>query len=211
MGKQRLIVTVDDVLGDQALVVKPLGRAFSGAHYLSGAAVQADGSTLPVLHVPALFARATSSQHSIIPTAAQIKSTTSVVPAPKQQRAILVVDDSMTIRTLLRNILRTDDYEVSVAQDGKAGFDTLMQMTRCDLVITDLEMPRMNGVELCRAIRSSNRAQVPVMVVTSVGDPAEKRRALEAGADAYIIKNEFEQARFLGVVARLSGRTDIAR
>lgn len=117
----------------------------------------------------------------------------------------------MTIRTLLRNILRTDDYEVSVAQDGKAGFDTLMHMTRCDLVITDLEMPRMNGVELCRAIRSSNRAQVPVMVVTSVGDPAEKRRALEAGADAYIIKNEFEQMRFLGVVARLSGRTDVAR
>ncbi len=211
MGKQRLIVTVDDVLGDQALVVKPLGRAFSGAHYLSGAAVQADGSTLPVLHVPALFARATSSQHSIAPAAPKMKSSTSVVPAPKQQRAILVVDDSMTIRTLLRNILRTDDYEVSVAQDGKAGFDTLMQMTRCDLVITDLEMPRMNGVELCRAIRSSNRAQVPVMVVTSVGDPAEKRRALEAGADAYIIKNEFEQTRFLGVVARLSGRTDIAR
>lgn len=212
MGKQRLVVTVDDVLGDQALVVKPLGRAFSGAHYLSGAAVQADGSTLPVLHVPALFTRATSSQHSIIPAAPKIKSSlSSVVPAPRQQRAILVVDDSMTIRTLLRNILRTDDYEVSVAQDGKAGFDILMHMTRCDLVITDLEMPRMNGVELCRAIRSSNRAQVPVMVVTSVGDPAEKRRALEAGADAYIIKNEFEQTRFLGVVARLSGRTDTAR
>lgn len=212
MGKQRLIVTVDDVLGDQALVVKPLSRAFSGAQYLSGAAVQPDGSTLPVLHIPALFARAASSHHSTTTPAPKPRTPASAAPAPRhQQRSILVVDDSMTIRTLLRNILRTEDYEVTVAQDGKAGFDTLMNMARCDLVITDLEMPRMNGVELCRAVRSSNRAQMPVMVVTSVGDPIEQRRALEAGADAYIIKNEFEQARFLDVVARLSGRSDSAR
>lgn len=207
MGKQRLIVTVDDVPGDQALVVKPLGRAFANAHYLSGAAVQPDGSTLPVLHVPALFTRATASVGSTNTTSIPprpLKSTPAVV-APANQRSVLVVDDSMTIRTLLRNILRADNYEVTVAHDGKAGFDTLMSMPRCDLVITDLEMPRMNGVELCRAIRGSSHAQVPVMVVTSVGEPVEKRRALEAGADAYIIKSEFEQARFLDVVARLSG------
>jgi len=117
----------------------------------------------------------------------------------------------MTIRTLLRNILRTDNYEVTVAHDGKAGFDTLMGMTHCDLVISDLEMPRMNGVELCRAIRGSSHAQVPVMIVTSVGEALEKRRALESGADAYIIKSEFEQARFLDVVARLSGGSEARR
>lgn len=207
MGKQRLIVTVDDVPGDQALVVKPLGRAFANAHYLSGAAVQPDGSTLPVLHVPALFARATASTGGMNTTSIPPKPLKSApaVQAHTGQRSILVVDDSMTIRTLLRNILRADNYEVTVAHDGKAGFDMLMSMPRCDLVITDLEMPRMNGVELCRSVRSSSHAQVPVMVVTSVGEPAEKRRALEAGADAYIIKSEFEQARFLDVVARLSG------
>jgi len=95
-----------------------------------------------------------------------------------------------------------------VAHDGKAGFEALMNMPRCDLVITDLEMPRMNGVDLCRVIRSSSQAQVPIMIVTSVGDPFEKRRALESGADAYIIKSEFEQARFLDVVARLSGGSE---
>jgi len=211
MGKQRLIVTVDDVPGDQALVVKPLGRAFSGAHYLSGAAVQPDGSTLPVLHIPALFARATASTTMgmpSIPAAAKAASAAPVAPVSRQQRAILVVDDSMTIRTLLRNILRADNYEVVVAHDGKAGFDMFMSMARCDLVISDLEMPRMNGVELCQAIRGSSRAQVPVMIVTSVGDPAEKRRALEGGADAYIIKSEFEQARFLNFVAVLSGGSE---
>ncbi len=212
MGKQRLIVTVDDVPGDQALVVKPLGRAFAGAHYLSGAAVQPDGSTLPVLHVPALFARATASTNqSISSIPAPHKSAPIAQMAQQQQRSILVVDDSMTIRTLLRNILRTDNYDVTVAHDGKAGFDTLMGMARCDLVITDLEMPRMNGVELCRAIRVSSRAHMPVMIVTSVGDPEEKRRALEAGADAYIIKSEFEQARFLNFVSVLSGGSELLR
>jgi chemotaxis protein histidine kinase CheA len=208
LGKQRIIVTVDDVPGDQALVVKPLGRAFSSAPHLSGAAVQPDGSTLPVLHVPALFARATASagSHSAPAAVTKPRKSSSVTqPQQHQQRSILVVDDSMTIRTLLRNILRADNYEVTVAHDGKAGFETLANMTRCDLVITDLEMPRMNGVELCRAIRRSAHAHLPVMVVTSVGDATEKRRALESGADAYIIKSEFEQARFLDVVARLSG------
>jgi chemotaxis protein histidine kinase CheA len=211
MGKQRLIVTVDDVPGDQALVVKPLGRAFVGAHYLSGAAVQPDGSTLPVLHVPALFARATASTTLGTPSIPVTHKSAHIPQVARQQRSILVVDDSMTIRTLLRNILRADNYEVTIAHDGKAGFETLMGMTRCDLVITDLEMPRMNGVELCQSIRTSSRAQVPVMVVTSVGDPVEKRRALESGADAYIIKGDFEQARFLDVVARLSGGSDTHR
>ncbi|MBK9264817.1 MAG: response regulator [Polyangiaceae bacterium] len=206
MGKQRLIATVDDVPGDQTLVVKPLGRAFAAAQHLSGAAVQPDGSTLPVLHVPALFARATASRTAAMPAAPKPRKGATSTQTALRQRVVLVVDDSMTIRTLLRNILRADNYEVIVAHDGKAGLDALANMPHCDLVITDLEMPRMNGVELCRAIRRSAHAQLPVMVVTSVGDSGEKRRALESGADAYIIKSEFEQARFLDVVARLSGR-----
>ncbi|HRI72552.1 MAG TPA: response regulator, partial [Polyangium sp.] len=186
------------------------GRAFAGAHYVSGAAGQPVGSTLPVLHVPALFARATSAPGvGATPNLPKPQKSERIPQAERIQRSILVVDDSMTIRTLLRNILRAGNYDVQVAADGKAGFDVLLNMRRCDLVITDLEMPRMNGVELCRAIRGSTRAQVPVMVVTSVGDPTEKRRALEAGADAYIIKSDFEQARFLDIVARLSGGTEL--
>jgi two-component system, chemotaxis family, sensor kinase CheA len=109
------------------------------------------------------------------------------------------------MRTLLRNILRADRYEVAVAHDGKAAMDVLAALPRCDLVVTDLEMPLMNGVELCKAIRRSARAHVPIMVVTSVGDPEEKQRALESGADAFVVKSDFEQGRFLEVVARLSG------
>ena len=202
MGKQRLVVTVDDVPGDQALVVKPLGRAFAGATHLSGGAVQPDGSVLPVLHVPALFLRAAGAAR------ARPSSATPSLPPPlrrHEETAILVVDDSMTMRTLLRNILRADHYEVQVAHDGKAALDVLDSMPRCDLVVTDLQMPRMDGVELCAAIRRSSRAHLPVMVVTSVGDANEKRLALESGADAYVVKADFEQSRFLELVARLSG------
>jgi two-component system, chemotaxis family, sensor kinase CheA len=202
-GKQRLVVTVDDVPGDQALVVKPLGRAFADATHLSGAAVQPDGSTLPVLHVPALFSKAAAlaSGHVELPARARAAESGKALDGC----VVLVVDDSMTMRTLLRNILRADRYEVAVAHDGKAAMDVLAALPRCDLVVTDLEMPLMNGVELCKAIRRSARAHVPIMVVTSVGDPEEKQRALESGADAFVVKSDFEQGRFLEVVARLSG------
>jgi len=205
MGRQRIVVTVDDVPGDQTLIVKPLGRAFAAAPHLSGAAVQPDGSMLPVLHVPALFARA-SALKAVGVTAPAHRLASIPGQTTQRQRSILVVDDSMTIRTLLRNILRTDNYDVMVAHDGKAAMEALANMPQCDLVITDLEMPRMDGAELCHTIRRSAHAHVPIMVVTSVGGAAEKRRALEGGADAYIIKSEFEQARFLDVVARLSGK-----
>jgi two-component system, chemotaxis family, sensor kinase CheA len=188
------------VPGDQALVVKPLGRAFAGAAHFSGAAVQPDGSVLPVLHVPALFGRASGGGRAR-PYVERREAPTRV----REEVAILVVDDSMTMRTLLRNILRAEHYQVTVAHDGKVALEVLATMPRCDLVVTDLQMPRMDGLELCRAIRRSSRAQVPVMVVTSVDSADEKRRALESGADAYVIKGDFEQARFLEMVARLSG------
>lgn len=208
-GKQRLVVTVDDVPGDQALVVKPLGRAFANASLFSGAAVEPDGSTLPVLHVPALFTRAGAIARGLHDASRGTNTRSSAplqAPAPAVSSCVvLVVDDSMTMRTLLRNILRAEGYEVAVAHDGKAALDMLGGMSRCDLVVTDLEMPRLDGVALCKAIRRSARAQVPILVVTSVGDPEEKRRALESGADAYVVKSDFEQSRFLEVVERLSG------
>jgi len=201
-GKQRLVVTVDDVPEDLALVVKPLGRAFSRATYLSGAALLPDGTILPILHVPALFLRAQAGAVGgpVLPRAPR-----SVVKVTREARSILVVDDSMTIRTLLRNILRTEHYEVTIAHDGKSALEALASMPRCDLVISDLEMPRMNGVELCRAIRASAQAHLPVMIVTSIGEASEKKRALDSGADAYMVKSEFQQAGFLDLVARLSG------
>lgn len=77
-------------------------------------------------------------------------------------------------------------------------------MPACDLIITDLQMPRMDGYGLCEAVRASDRPHTPLVVVTSVGQREEKQRALNVGADAYIVKNDFEQGRFLELVAKLT-------
>jgi CheY-like chemotaxis protein len=125
--------------------------------------------------------------------------------APAQTGAptrILVVDDSITTRTLERNILEGYGYDVSVATDGHEAWETVRQ-ARFDLVVTDIEMPRMNGFELTERIKQTETlADIPVIIVSSLAADAEKRRGLEVGADAYITKGEFETGVLLDVVAQ---------
>jgi chemotaxis protein histidine kinase CheA/CheY-like chemotaxis protein len=196
-GKQRLLLFVDDIPGEQALVIKPLGRAFAGARLFLGGAVQADHSIVPVLQVPELFERAAARQR--LPILPSVRS-----PARSRRGAVLVVDDSLTIRTLLRNILLAAGYQVTLAHDGESALQELARLPHCDLIITDLQMPGMDGSALCRAVRGSHQPHLPILIVTSVGADEEKRKALAAGADAYMIKSEFEQGHFLATVAQMT-------
>lgn len=200
LGRQRLVLAVDDIPGEEALVVKPLSRAFAGAPLFPGGAVQADGAILPVLDVPVLFERAGTVRSREGGDAPRGEAT-----RPPENLSVLVADDSITMRTLLRNILQGAGYVVAVAHDGQSALGALERLERCDLIISDLQMPRMDGADLCRAVRRSDRPHIPIILVTSVADPEEKRKALEAGADAYVIKGEFEQERFLDLVAKLAG------
>jgi two-component system chemotaxis sensor kinase CheA len=198
LGKQRLLLLVDDIPGEQALVIKPLGRAFANARLFVGGAIQADHSIVPVLQVAELFERAVSRQRTA-------RAAGKTAANRHRRGSVLVVDDSLTIRTLLRNILFAAGYEVTLAHNGESALVELARMPQCDLIISDLQMPVMDGGALCRAVRSSNRPNVPILVVTSVGDGEEKRNALAAGADAYIVKAEFEQNSFLSIVATMAG------
>lgn len=199
-GRQRLCVYVDEIWDEQSLVIKAFGRAFQNATVFAGGAVQPDGSVVPVLHVPVLLEKAARS------SSARKERPQRPTPVKERTPSVLAVDDSMTMRTLLRNLLRASGYEVVVARDGQAAMAELARMDGCDLVVTDLEMPTMDGLSLCRAIRGSEKYRhLPVVVVTSRGEAEEKRRALEAGADAYVVKAEFEQVAFLDVVKRLLG------
>ncbi|MFO0580570.1 MAG: response regulator [Polyangia bacterium] len=198
--RQRLALLVDDIPGEQPLVIKPLARSFAGSSMFLGGAIQADGSVLPVLKVSALFDKAAGS-----PSGDSIEQL-GMRPEASREATVLVVDDSLTIRTLLRNILQAARYNVVTATDGRAALEELARLRRCDLVITDLQMPLLDGVGVCRAVRQSAQANLPVMIVTSVGEADEKRRAMDAGADAYVIKAEFEQEHFLDLVAQLTGR-----
>jgi len=126
-------------------------------------------------------------------------------PAGRARRRILVVDDSITTRTLEQSILEAAGYDVRTAVDGADGWQAL-QEHGCDLVVADIEMPRMDGFALCEAIRGSKRfTALPVVLVTALETPEHRARGLEVGADAYIGKSSFDQRNLLDTLTQLLG------
>ena len=119
---------------------------------------------------------------------------------------MLVVEDSVGVRELQRVILEGAGYDVLTAVDGRDGA-TRLDGDPVDLVLSDVEMPGMDGFTLTRTIRRTHGWQdVPVVIMTSRGDEADKRAGLDAGASAYLLKSEFDQAELVSTVRRLIGR-----
>ena len=117
-----------------------------------------------------------------------------------ETRLVVVVDDSPTTRSILRNVLAAAGYAVQTASDGVEAVDRL-RTRPFDLVVSDVEMPRMNGFELTRQVKE--RFQVPVILITGLEKEDDRRRGLEAGADAYLVKSTFEDKGLLDVVQQL--------
>jgi two-component system, chemotaxis family, sensor kinase CheA len=123
--------------------------------------------------------------------------------APK----VLVVEDSFTVRELQRSILEAAGYSVVTARDGRDALAVLDRDTGVSLVITDLEMPELDGIGLTRAIRADTaRSSLPVVIVTSRAAEEDRLSGIEAGADAYMAKRSFDQQALLATVERLVGR-----
>jgi len=120
---------------------------------------------------------------------------------------VLVVEDSFTVRQLQRSILEAAGYRVSTARDGRDALRRLAEEDDISLVVTDVEMPEMDGLELVEALRADPALQsLPVVVVTTRGSDEDRRRGIEAGADAYMTKRGFDQQALLETVERLIGR-----
>ena len=120
-------------------------------------------------------------------------------------KKVLVVDDSITTRTLERNILENAGYRVSQAADGMEGWEK-MQAESFDAVVFDIEMPRMNGFELTEKVRRDKRFEhLPIVLLTSLESPENKLKGMEAGADVYITKGGFDQQELLETIERLIG------
>jgi two-component system, chemotaxis family, sensor kinase CheA len=120
-------------------------------------------------------------------------------------KKVLVVDDSITTRTLEKNILENAGYAVSQAADGLEGWEK-MQEESFDAVVFDIEMPRMNGFQLTEKVRQDNRFEhLPIVLVTSLESPEDKLKGMEAGADVYITKGTFDQQDLLETIERLIG------
>jgi two-component system, chemotaxis family, sensor kinase CheA len=192
---RRVAVICDALLGQEEVVVKPLGPLLAGAGGYLGAAILGDGR-IALLVEPAALTRGRTD--SIERPAADPSA-----EVPK----ILVVEDSFTVRELQRSILEAAGYQVATARDGSEALRIVGRDPRIALVITDLEMPELDGLELTRAIRADPaRSSLPVVIVTSHGSEEDQRKGIAAGADAYMAKRNFDQQALLGTVERLVGR-----
>jgi two-component system chemotaxis sensor kinase CheA len=198
-GERRLAVAVDELVAEQEVVLRPLGAERKPIPQVSGAAILGTGQVALILNPVAIIAAGLSL------AAAPGLAFTERTPAAQTRRRILVVDDSITTRALEQSILEAAGYEVTTAVDGADGWRAL-QEHGCDLVVADVEMPRMDGFELCEAIRASRRFKtVPVVLVTALETPAHRARGLEVGADAYVGKSSFDQRNLLETVGQLIG------
>jgi two-component system sensor histidine kinase and response regulator WspE len=120
-------------------------------------------------------------------------------------RRILVVDDSLTVREMERKLLSGHGYAVDVAVDGMDGWN-MLRSADYDLLVTDVDMPRMDGIDLVMLVRADSRLQrLPVMIVSYKDRPEDRARGLEAGADHYLTKGSFHDSTLLDAVADLIG------
>jgi two-component system, chemotaxis family, sensor kinase CheA len=190
-------VVCDALMGKEEVVVKSLGPLLSSLPAYLGAAILGDGR-IALLVDPAVLVRA-----SVQPRAAAPVSATAAPSAPK----VLVVEDSLTIRELQRSILEAAGYRVQTARDGRDALTYIDGEAGIDLVVTDVEMPEMTGIQLTEAIRAhATCSALPVVIVTSLGGADDRQRGIDAGADAYMVKRKFDQHDLLETVERLVGR-----
>ncbi|MBY0589126.1 hybrid sensor histidine kinase/response regulator [bacterium] len=197
-GQYGLIV--DAFQGEQDLVVRPLDPRLGKVATLSAAAILDDGSPVLIADVEDLI----RSMDQFIQGNA-LRRCEEQKQATGPSKRILVVDDSITVREVERQLLRAQGYDVSVAVDGRDGLN-LLYAEHFDLVVSDVDMPRMNGLELVQAMRSDQAFQrLPVIIVSYKEREEDRMRGLEVGANAYLTKSSFHDNTFLQTVTDLIG------
>ena len=198
VAEKRLGLVVNNLEGEQEIVMKNLGQQLIKVGGIAGATVLGSGEVVLVLHAADILKLATGA------TTHQIKTAVSAPPPIKVEKTILVVDDSITTRTLEKNILEAAGYRVKLATDGEEAFNLLLTEDLPNLVISDVEMPHLDGFGLARRVKQDSRySNIPFILVTSLDSPASKARGIEAGADAYIVKSSFDQGNLLDTIEQL--------
>ncbi|MFK5985504.1 MAG: response regulator [Pseudomonadota bacterium] len=193
-SSRQIALIVNHILGEQEMVIKPLKPPLHQQANTSGGTLGKDGKVILVLNAQYLVGQKPDVS-SITIEQQQL--------AGKQVKKVLVVDDSITTRTLEVSILEREGYLVESATNALDALEKL-QAEDFDLLITDVEMPGMNGFELTHQVRSHlGLTELPVIIVTSLTSETDRRKGLEVKADAYIVKSEFESKELLNTVAQL--------
>jgi two-component system sensor histidine kinase and response regulator WspE len=197
-GQYGLIVEV--FRGEQDLVVRPLDPRLGKVPNISAAAILDDGSPVLIADVEDLIR---SMDHYI--QSGSLQRSDGSEPESKRRKRVLVIDDSITVREVERQLLRNEGYDVAVAVDGQDGWNQL-RAASFDLVVTDVDMPRMSGLDLVKAIRHHEPVRhLPVIIVSYKDRDEDKMRGLDLGANFYLTKSSFHDNTFLRAVADLIG------
>ncbi|CRM49159.1 Gliding motility regulatory protein [Pseudomonas sp. 31 R 17] len=195
-------IAVERFIGERTLVVLPLDDRLGKVQDISAGALLDDGSVVLIVDVEDML----RSVDKLLNTGRLeriARRTQQATEAPRKR--VLVVDDSLTVRELQRKLLLNRGYEVAVAVDGMDGWNAL-RSEDFDLLITDIDMPRMDGIELVTLLRRDSRLQsLPVMVVSYKDREEDRRRGLDAGADYYLAKASFHDDALLDAVVELIG------
>lgn len=192
-GERRIAFVVDEVVGEQEVLAKGLGRQLRRVRNIAGATVLGTGKVVPILYVPDLFRSARRCSRAAPRRAA----------AQPVVKSLLVAEDSITSRTLLKGLLESAGYRVETAADGMEAYMRL-RSGAFDLLVSDVDMPRMSGFDLTARVRADRQlTDLPVVLVTALDSREDRERGADAGANAYIVKSSFDQSNLLSVIRGL--------
>ena len=197
-GNQRIAFAVDEILNEQEVLVKTLPQQLGHVRNIAGATILGTGRVVPILNVPDLMKSAVEASETGAGASAAAEQA-----AGAGKKSVLVAEDSITSRTLLKNILETAGYAVETAVDGIDAF-TKLRSGEFDVVVSDVDMPRMNGFGLTAKIRADKKfSALPVVLVTALESREDREHGIDVGASAYIVKSSFDQSNLLEVIRRL--------
>jgi len=187
VGDQHFALHVDDLIGRREIVVKPVGMQIGTVRGIAGATILADGRVVLILEMSALVAaESLFKQHEVIEEVVQ-KAVQEVVEVDAK-KTIMVVDDSITIRKVTERMLLRHNIEVILAKDGIDATNKLQESTP-DLMLLDIEMPRMDGFEVASFVRNDDRLKdLPIIMITSRTGNKHKEKAAEIGVNRYLGK-----------------------
>jgi two-component system, chemotaxis family, sensor kinase CheA len=195
-GDTRVAFKVDEILDELQVMLKDLGKQLRHVRNVAGAAILGNGQVVPVLNASDLI-------KSVRREATPARSAAEIEEAPSRIAHILVAEDSITTRSLLKNILEGSGYRVTTAVDGVDAYARARD-GEFDLLVSDVDMPRMSGFELTANIRGDARLSwMPVVLVTALESREDRERGIDVGADAYIVKSSFDQSNLLDALRRL--------
>jgi two-component system chemotaxis sensor kinase CheA len=196
-GNTTAAFSIDKFIGEEDITIKGLGSYMKRVRNVSGVTIMSDGNVAPILNATDMIN--TVQLRGITSGRRKIES-----PDAKKSLSILVVDDSIMTRTLEKNILESYGYDVITAIDGQDAI-LKMQEKNFDVIVSDVQMPNMGGLELTEKIKKDDRySKIPVVLVTAMESDDDKKKGIQVGADAYIVKSSFDQSNLLTTIKRLT-------